>query len=246
MRAQGLIFLFGSMILGVTGLVGCSAHAPTQREVTAHEKTEAARSACYDAVRAKETAKATTLMQVPMEERGYVVMFLNQGDQITQAVAAATGHTIDPCRATNLFDAQIAEVVAKNKTVSETGGKVLGLGKWIVGGLTVDSALDKIGGHTIQAMASEGSTVNFDSFKSGTDNMVQAGGDSTINAGQIGNTDNCAEGDCGETPEEPGDEPDDDFDLEACYANPPGGYKPDGTPLWTDECSCISHSVGRC
>jgi hypothetical protein len=164
MRAQGLsIFLFGLIV--VMGLAGCSAHAPTQAEVNANEDVETSRTACYAAQQAHENQKSTTLLQVPAADRGYVLMFMMQGEQITGAVAAATGHDTDPCSATNLFDAQIAEVKAKNKVVEKGFGVVSTGIKWGAGVI----AVDRITGNAGSAIQAGGDVIT---HSNGTGNLL--------------------------------------------------------------------------
>jgi hypothetical protein len=231
------------LLLSIILLIGgCSAHQPTTTEITANKDVTMAQTECYRMRTAEAQRFVAQLTQIPPESRMIVVMLHNQGEMTKEIVSAATGHNIDPCKSTNIFDAQIAEVVAKNKAVSDTTGKLTHLGTWIVGGMTVSSVADKIGGEIVNSYNS-GSEINQNSKNAGSFNAVS--GDAVIsgtnnNSSSVdSSTDNSGDtdGDAGTSST---------FDLGECMAHPPAGYNLSGDPLWTPSCSCHSHSIGSC
>jgi len=239
------------LCLVTMSLIGCSAHEPTNMEIQANRDVTVAQSECYRMRTAEVQRFVAQLSQVPPEQRMVVVMLHNQGEMTKEIVAAATGHHIDPCKSTNIFDAQIAEVKAKNKALSDTTGKLTNLGAWVVGGLTISSVMDKAGSDIVNSYNS-GSEVNQNSKNSGSFNEV--GGDAAIDSTQSGTTDidnsidnstdnseNCADGNC----DDGGAGITGEFNLEECMNNPPSGWS-GTTPLWTPTCSCGSHATGSC
>jgi hypothetical protein len=97
---------------------------------------------------------AQELAALPPAERGYVIMYMAQGEQIARAVAAATGHEIGPCRTTNMFDMQIKEIEAKNKVAEkavDVGGDLL---RWGLAGAVLHSTA-KSAGNTAVAVGGD-------------------------------------------------------------------------------------------
>jgi len=81
------------------------------------------------AVKACYESKKLDLTGVPDEAIGYIVM----SNQFSNTILAVTGY--DPCKSTNMFDVQIAEVKAKNDVAGRTVSGVvdlasIGLGIW--------------------------------------------------------------------------------------------------------------------
>ena len=71
-----------------------------------------------------------------------------------------------------------------------------------------------------------------ESYKNGTENKVSNSDHTNIS---------------GHSATIPGEEESEEFDLNSCIANPPGGHNSKGDPLWnTNGCSCDSHSKGHC
>jgi hypothetical protein len=236
---------------------GCAAHETTQFEVTANADVEESVADCQRSLADIAMAEATVIRAVPSNKRDTVTLIYLMQKNNVDLVAAATGHSANPCKQTNMFDAQIAEVKAKNDALKSTSGNVLNLGQWIVGGTTIAALADKIGGDSISNYsATDNATMTVDSNKSGTDNNIVSGGDTTVTGGQIGDTDNCADGGCdgdegtdgGEgTDGDAGTEGEPNVELDQCLASPPGGIIM-GTPLWSASpaCSCSSHFAGNC
>jgi hypothetical protein len=247
-----------SMAFILSTLVGCSAHQPSTTEITANKDVTVAQTECYRMRSAEARRFVYQLSQIPPESRMIVVMLHNQGEMTKEIVAAATGNNVDPCQATNIFDAQIAEVKAKNKALSDTTGKLTSLGTWVVGGLTVSSLADKIGGEVVNSY-NTGSEINQDSKNAGSYNTVS--GDAAIEGTNTStssvdnstdnsidnsdNSDNCADGNCDDDGAGATGDGSTSFDLDSCLANPPAGIS-GSTPLWTPTCSCHSHSIGSC
>ena len=121
------IFLFAVLFLS-----GCAKSDLTQLDLTANNDMAKATKACYE-------ARKIDLTGVPKDAIGYIVMSKQFGD----ALLAVTGN--DPCRSTNVFDVQIAEVQAKNKSLQVGTGNILDLGKWVVGGVVATAGFDAMG-----------------------------------------------------------------------------------------------------
>jgi hypothetical protein len=159
--------------VSIVMLTACSAHVPTQLEITAHEKVENSVSSCYKAQEAKNTALATMISSVPKKDRTLITLLALNQQNSKELVAAATGKYNDPCKQTNLFDYLSQEVVSKNKATADLSGKVIGLGKWVVGGLALNSALDKVGSSVINSYAaSDNAKINVHSQNPNSGNTV--------------------------------------------------------------------------
>ena len=230
-------------------MVGCSPHVPTDQEIQAHNSTETSSQICYDTLRNSEMADVRIISSLPVTERGQLATIYLMQKNTVDLVAAATGHNPDPCKRTNLFDEQIAETKEKNKTASNLGGKVLGSVPWIVGGLTVNALADKAGETAVNNyQVSDNARVNVDSQNQGNGNSV--GNDLNLS----GNNQPCNDCDTTtteqlepENPEGPEPEGGPDVELELCKAEPPAGHNSSGDPLFSPNCSCISHFInGDC
>jgi hypothetical protein len=125
---------------------GCSAHEITVNDLKANQQIESSISSCYQAQGNKALAQANQLAQIPANQKALVLMFTMQGDQITSAVAAATGHSVDPCKQTTVFDAQIAEVKSKNAALTKGLGTLGTAVKWGAGVWGVSEVMDTVSG----------------------------------------------------------------------------------------------------
>jgi len=84
-------------------------------------------------------------------------------------------------------------------------------------------------------LSGENNKMNVDSFKSGSNNIVTAGGDSTINAGDT--TEGCSGGDCDGTTPESGM-------CTGSLSPLPITHYEDGKPFVSPGCSCESYQTG--
>lgn len=121
-----------SVLIIAVVLAGCSKTPLTTNDLSANDKVADAVSACHE-------ARKVDLTGVPEAAIGYVVMSKQFGD----ALLAVAG--IDPCKVTNAFDAQIAEVESKNKTVSNVSGSVGNLGMVFIGADVLKTAFGAAG-----------------------------------------------------------------------------------------------------
>jgi hypothetical protein len=174
------------VLTAIAGLVsGCGITQPTGGQLTAHQQTETSRTKCYEAVGTESRNFALSISAIPADQRMMVVMMHNQGELSKQMLSLATGRSLDPCPATNMFDAEIAEVQSKNQTVSHVIDGAWGVVPWVVGGFTINALADKAGGYVINNSGS--GDVNQASKNSGAFNT--AGNDLSNTASQT-NTDN--------------------------------------------------------
>jgi hypothetical protein len=241
-------------------------------EVNANADVSRSVADCRQAVSRQASAEAIIISSLPIRDRMIAAsQYLIQKNDIA-LIAAATGRTVDPCRQTNLFDAQIAEVHEKTAQVKEGTGIARTAVRWVVGGLTINALADNIGSSTVQSYAvSDNGKVNIHSQNSGSDNTVN--GDYQNNGVNNNSNSDCkdcdkaeetatadkiacsTDADCGEGQicsegfcvDGAGVDPvEPEFDLKACQDNPPYGLNAYGTPLWTNGCSCVSHYNGQC
>ena len=271
MRKKTLI-----LIIILASMTGCSAHKPTQLEVTANHDIEQAISVCQQQQANLARSDAVIISSVPLDRRDTIALMYLMNKHNVEVVAAATGHSIDPCRQTNLFDSQIAEVKEKTRQVKEGTGILRSGIPWVVGGLTVNALADKAGAGVVNNLsATENGKINVHSQNSGSENYVgndyQNNGTNTIDNSTCDNCDttesvgagpdidtmtcksdaDCVEGQsCSNSKvciESASIQPvEPGVGLEDCLRDPPAGYNLSGTPLWTPGCSCGSHWGGRC
>lgn len=104
-------------IVGMLMLAGCSVTQPNQAALVAHAKTEEARQVCYKTMAESNKAFYNSIAKLPKDKQTLVLLLKQQGDTLRTVVAGIKGTSMDPCRATNLFDAEIAEVKSKNDAV---------------------------------------------------------------------------------------------------------------------------------
>jgi len=167
----------------LVALGGCSAHTITQEERGAQAEISAAEAECYRAQAASETSFTTQLMGMTPNSQLVAALLHDQGRTIAMAVGAATGNSYNPCKSTNVFDAQIVEVTAKNKAASSMFKSGVSVIKWGVVALGLEAITDSSGGASSISnyeVSGEGNTLSVDSFKSGTDNIMT---DSTLTSG---------------------------------------------------------------
>lgn len=141
---------------------GCSITPLAQLDLDAMSQQQATVKACHD-------ARKIDLTGVPKDAVGYVVMAKQFGD----ALLAVTGN--DPCKMTNAFDVQIAEVKAKNETFSKGLGVASTLGMMMVGADVLNTAFGVAGGSftatdsaSINTSFDSGNTANAESFNTAT------------------------------------------------------------------------------
>ena len=96
-------------------MVGCSAKDIVKFDVDIAKTQALAASDC-------RKSRAVDLSLVPKEDRAFAVM----NHSTMEMVLMITGH--DPCAQTNVYDSQIAEVVAKNKALEKGTGTLANLG----------------------------------------------------------------------------------------------------------------------
>ncbi len=132
-------------------LVGCGITQPTLETLKAHEAMQTARIACYETEAVKANVAKISLAQIPREQQMMVVILQQQQDFTKQVLAMVTGKSTDPCGGTNLFDAQIAEVKARNRTASQITQGALSMVPWIVGGFALTAIADNSGGGSYNA-----------------------------------------------------------------------------------------------
>ena len=158
MRTNLLILL---ILLAITA---CAPHQPTLNEYQIAQAQAAAQEACYDAQERAARAESLDIASLPPEERASVTLISLLQRNTVALVAAATGHSADPCQATNYFDEQIAEVKAKNQALSAAWHDAVGIAPWGFGYATLKSAFSAAGDtHSTSTSADEGSTINYDS-----------------------------------------------------------------------------------
>ena len=120
----------------VTVIVGCSKSPLTQMDLDAGKEQAKAVEECFK-------ARKIDYSKVPKNSVGYVVM----SKQFSDTILAVTGN--EPCKSTNMFDVQIAEVQSKNRVVEKAvgvGGDVLTMGIGVAGAVKiVDSISDSTG-----------------------------------------------------------------------------------------------------
>ena len=120
-------------ILCVALLMGaCGKTALTQVDLDAGKEQAKAIKACYD-------SRTLDITGVPKEAIGYVVM----SNQFSTALLSVTGN--DPCRQTNMFDVQIAEVESKNKALSSGLGVVGQVGMFYIGADVIKAGFSAAG-----------------------------------------------------------------------------------------------------
>jgi len=240
-------------------LAGCSAHEVTQNEIAVQHDIDSAKNSCYNMLAQRDLALTKMLTNVPKEQVALVLVLTQMQENNKQMMAIATGHSADPCGGqTNVFDAQIAEVQAKNSALRSIGGNVVTLGQWGLGAWTINKAIDGMGDHingnvTNNNIDGQNNTLNHDSFKTASQNDIKGDGNS-LTGGDINNhTTDCPDGDCGGEEGTEGDVGTQGTGDEAstgllqCIQNPPAGYRSsDSIPLYTPSCSCKSHFAGKC
>ncbi len=106
-----------AVIIGTLLLAGCSVTQPNTNAVTAHMKTEEARKECYRSIALSNDSFYRAVSELPEDKQMMVLMMRQQADTLKTVVAGLKGTSMDPCEATNLFDAQVAEVQSKNDAV---------------------------------------------------------------------------------------------------------------------------------
>jgi len=132
-----LVFLFM--------LAGCGARDVSENDITVSKDMEASRGRCYDSVASQANADARMLLAVKADDRTMVTMVYLNNKQTVAIVSAATGHVVDKCAGTNLWDFMVAETEAKNKALGAgLGHAVTGL-KWIAGAWAVTDVLSGYG-----------------------------------------------------------------------------------------------------
>jgi hypothetical protein len=134
---------------------GCAKTDLTKIDLDAMKQQQKAVTACYE-------ARKIDLKGVPKDSIGYIIM--------AQQLVSALGN--DPCKSTNAFDVQIAEVNAKNRALSSATGNVINLGQWIVGGSVAKAAFGAMGDTVTasdSASASMSSTANNESYNTATE-----------------------------------------------------------------------------
>ncbi len=169
--------LFFALTIVVFLLSGCAKpHQPYPQEVDMHRMTEASKNICYQSNATLQAARSAVIQSVPESQRMMVAMIYLQQQANAEIVAAATGNSIDPCRSTNMFDMEIAEVKAN----AALNGKWIDAAKWGIGlGATafiahdMFSALEGAGG--VSYILSDNAKLNTNSQNSGSYNQV--GGD---------------------------------------------------------------------
>jgi hypothetical protein len=260
----------GAVLLCCCCLVACSAHKPTKLEITANQDVEKSVADCQESQAKIAASEVAIINAIPADKREMIALLYLNNKNTVSVVAAATGHSSNPCKQSNLFDAQIAEVQEKTKQVKEGTGIVRSAVPWVVGGLTVNALADRAGAGTVQNFAaSENGKINVHSQNSGSENVVghdyQNNGTNEIDNSTCDHCDlpgeevgpgidlvckldsdcpegqDCVNGICTEFPIYPPK-----MTLEECLSNPPAGHNINGTPLWSTGCSCGSHWAGKC
>ena len=145
-----LVLLMGVFL--AVGMIGCSATPMTQVQADLSAKQFDAQVACYERLK-EQDAQISRVISVVPEDQVALVLVLQQVQENNKALMSiATGNEYNPCSTgANAFDVQIAEVTEKNKALSSGVSSGAGAFKWLVGGLTISSVADKIGGTAISA-----------------------------------------------------------------------------------------------
>jgi hypothetical protein len=156
-------------------LYGCSPHVPTVTEQNMQESISQAEVECYRSESVKEGAFTSSIAMLSKDAQLIAVLLRSQGNTIVQAIGAATGKGYNPCKTTNIFDSQVAEVEAKNKAVSNVTKSGASIIKWGIVAFGLDALVNNDSGpSSVQNYSVNGqSSLVSDSYKSGTENAMQ-------------------------------------------------------------------------
>lgn len=161
-----LCILIGTMVLV---LVGCGKTPLTQMDLDAGKDQAKAVKECYE-------GRKIDFTKVPKDVIGYVMM----SKQFTDTLLAVTGN--EPCKSTNMFDVQIAEVESKNNALGKSigvGGDVIKMGLGIYGAVEIVGSVADSSGIKVNGDGNNISTAtdeahiggsSFSTDKSGTGN----------------------------------------------------------------------------
>ena len=243
-------------ILAMVMIGGCTVKhtPPTIVEERIEAKKADSRVACYQALAMREQATAMAMSGVPADQKIFLVLMKQQGDTAKTMLALATKQTLDECgEGTNVNDVLIAEM----RSNTELQKQWLSAGKWAIGlGAGAWIAHDFIGaldsGGDVITSLSGGSKLNQNSQNTGSFNT--AGNDVVTSAGTnindqsakaygdgdagIAVDESCPSGDCEDGVDGDGIAGIESTEQELCIKNPPGGFSPNGTPMWSDTLSC--------
>ncbi len=143
-----MIFFVMSLLVAFA-FIGCSATPLSQNQVVLTQQALTTQAACYERLREREIQIGKLIAKADPSQVGLMVALHEVQENNKQMMAMVTGHNYDPCKVTTGFDVQIAEIKEKNSSLRSGMKDGASLGRWVVGGLTVSSALDKIGSDTI-------------------------------------------------------------------------------------------------
>jgi len=113
-------------------LMGCGKTALDANDVKVMKELTISQKDCY-------ASRKLDLTGVPDAAKGYAVISY----QNTNLVLGILGK--DPCRVTNAFDAQIAEVKAKNEVLKDLSGKALNASLGYIAGEVIKTGLTEAG-----------------------------------------------------------------------------------------------------
>lgn len=120
------------LIVSMVLMVGCSKTQLTQTDLTMSEKQAEATKACHEARKIDFTG-------VDKEAVPYILM----SRQFSDALLAVTGN--EPCKTTNAFDVQIAEVNAKNGALEKGLGVAGNVGMFFIGADVLKTGFEAAG-----------------------------------------------------------------------------------------------------
>lgn len=166
----------GMLMLGVTMLlVGCGVTPLSSTQVSLQEKQYDAQEACFERLEAKDTKLQEMMARVPENQVSLMIVLQEMQENNKALMSMATGNNYNPCDVgPSAFDVQIAEVTEKNKTVRAGVKEGSSLGKFGIGGYTLDSIFGKAGGVVING---DGNEFNKNSKNTSIDAGLDASGE---------------------------------------------------------------------
>ncbi len=184
----------GCGVFVLTLLFGCSARDVTENDLKASKQMDIARGKCYESVSAQANADALMIKSVPTADRTMLTLVYLNSKQTTSLVAAATGHVLDKCAGTNLWDFMIAETEAKNRALSKGLGHAITGVKWIAGAWAATDIISNVGASNHVEGANNGLYVTNESKSRNTETSSKesynTSGDSADDGAVIGDTAN--------------------------------------------------------
>lgn len=175
------LLVYGLCLSMCVVLAACGATPLTDGQKELQQAQYDAQQKCYERLSGQDLILKELILRVPQDQVALVLVLQTMQENNKALMSMATGRGYNPCdMGKNAFDVQIAEVIEKNGSLKSGISSVTGLGKWIVGGLTINSALDKIGEKTVNSITGDGNEIN----KQSKNNTSTTG---SITADQSGN-----------------------------------------------------------